>query len=252
MPLLKTLSVSLTLLLSAPAMSAPAATVNGKNIEPEQVNHFIAKQKTSIPFEQAVEEMINLELLVQDAEKEGFTETDEMQLELDRVRSGIIASAWLKKRIDDMNISDKDIELVYQQQVLSRAAPEEFKARHILVETEAEAKDLIKELQQGGDFVELAKLHSTGPSAPRGGDLGWFAKETMVAPFANATSNMAKGQFSKTPVQTQFGWHVILLEDKRSKQPASLDSMRKQIATAIAAQKISEYLADLRSTASIN
>lgn len=241
-----------SLLLLTPTLHAEeVATINGDSISRAQIEHFISKQKKPIPFEQGVNEVINLELLAKAAETAKFTEEPEMALELDRVRTAVLASAWLKKYVADLNIGEAELRQVYQTEVLDKAAPTEYKARHILVETEDEAKDLIKKLDDGGDFVALAKEFSTGPSGPRGGDLGWFAKESMVAPFAEATASMEKGQYSKTPVKTRFGYHVILLEDTRQKEPASFDDMKQKIASAIAAQKVGQYLEQLHQEAEV-
>ncbi|NCF73996.1 MAG: hypothetical protein GWP67_10895 [Gammaproteobacteria bacterium] len=137
---------------------------------------------------------------------------------------------------------------IYEEQV-ALAPPKEFKARHILVDTQAAATALIEELQGGADFVELAKEHSTGPSGPSGGDLGWFTVQTMVEPFSDAVAAMEDGAFTAEPVQTQFGWHVILREDSRESAPPSLDSVRDAIKQRIEQDKFQKFLVNAREEA---
>ena len=137
----------------------------------------------------------------------------------------------------------------YQEQV-ALAPPLEFKASHILVETQSQAVSLISELEGGADFAELAKENSTGPSGPGGGDLGWFSANQMVAPFSQAVAALENGAFSKTPVQTQFGWHVILRVDSRESTPPTLESVRDVVKQRVEQDKLQKYLKDLRATLS--
>ena len=142
-------------------------------------------------------------------------------------------------------IKETEIKKVYKEKVAG-ANNQEFKARHILLKTEDEAKTVIAKLDTGTDFVELAKEKSTGPSAKSGGDLGWFAPGRMVPPFARAVAEMKKGNHSKTPVKTQFGWHVIKLEDSRKMESPKYDDVKKQIADSLNNQRVQEYVKKLR------
>lgn len=146
------------------------------------------------------------------------------------------------------NPSEQEIFDFYQEQV-ALAPPKEFKARHILVATQAAAMALIEELNGGADFVELAQANSTGPSGPSGGDLGWFTTQAMVKPFSDAVALMEDGEYTKTPVQTQFGWHVILREDSRDSAPPPLDSVRDVVVQTIGQQKFQALLQSLRENA---
>jgi peptidyl-prolyl cis-trans isomerase C len=123
----------------------------------------------------------------------------------------------------------------------------EYKARHILVEEESTAIDLIGQLDEGADFQELASEHSTGPSGPNGGELPWFSPGDMVAPFSAAVIAMEDGTHSSAPVQTQFGWHVILREGSRDMEPPTLESVRGGIKQQIEQQRLQDYLQSLRS-----
>ena len=124
----------------------------------------------------------------------------------------------------------------------------QFKARHILVETQSAAADLITQLDEGADFEELAKEHSTGPSGPSGGDLGWFAPNQMVKPFSDSVSGLENGAYTKEPVQTEFGWHVILREDSRNNEPPPLDSVRDVIKQNVEQGKFQDFLQSLRTS----
>ena len=123
---------------------------------------------------------------------------------------------------------------------------EQFKARHILVETQAAATDLIAQLDDGADFAELAQANSTGPTGPNGGDLGWFSPDQMVKEFSDAVAAMSDGAHTSEPVQTQFGWHVILREESRANQPPTLDSVRDVLKQGVEQTKLQEYLEQLR------
>ncbi len=132
---------------------------------------------------------------------------------------------------------------------MDQFAGAQYKARHILVDAEQEAIDIIAELQQGEDFQELARTRSTGPSGPNGGDLGWFEADRMVPPFADAVRAMEAGSFSDAPVQTRFGWHVILLEEKSDARAPGLDAVRADVTQIVEQQRIEGYLEELRAGA---
>ena len=225
--------------------------VNGKAISKNQVQHFISKQPKKTNFQQSIQEMINVELLVQQAEKEKLLDEDSLQLELERTRNAIIASEYLKKVLSDFKITNDDLKKRYQQQYVNGPEEFEYNANHILLKTEDEAKDLIKQLNDGSEFTELAKKHSTGPSGKNGGSLGWFKRTTMVKPFADATVAMEKGKISQSPVKTQFGWHIIQLNDKRKVEALKFNTVERKIRTELSAEKISSIIKGLRDAATI-
>jgi len=129
----------------------------------------------------------------------------------------------------------------------SLAPTKEYKARHILLETQAQALDVIAELQGGADFEELAKAKSTGPSGATGGDLGWFGPQSMVKPFSDAVVVLQDDAYTREPVQSQFGWHVILREDSRDSTPPPLDSVRDVIKQRVEQAKLQDFIDGLRS-----
>ena len=135
---------------------------------------------------------------------------------------------------------------------MSNSESREFKARHILLKTEDEAIAVIDALRNGGDFVALAKERSTGPSGPNGGDLGWFQASRMVPPFANAVKLMNKGDVSVTPVQTDFGFHVIKLEDTRELEKPTFESKRDELQQSLIREAINSYIQEVQSAATIS
>jgi len=145
-------------------------------------------------------------------------------------------------------ISDEELKKLYDEQV---PKGNEYKARHILVEDEEAAKKLIVELDGGADFSELAKEHSTGPSGKTGGELGWFSPQQMVAPFSEAAATLEKGSYTKQPVKTQFGWHIIILDDVRESTPPAFEEVKPQLQTFVQKQRIQDYIASLRQSATI-
>jgi peptidyl-prolyl cis-trans isomerase C len=131
------------------------------------------------------------------------------------------------------------------------AANKEYKARHILVDSEDKAKELIKQIKNGADFSELAKAHSSDSSASKGGELDWFTTDLMVEPFGEAVVKLEKGKFTEEPVKTQFGWHIIILDDVRNAPVPSLEEMQPQITQKLQSRLINEYIDKLRSAAKV-
>ncbi|MHA1523852.1 MAG: peptidylprolyl isomerase [Alphaproteobacteria bacterium] len=154
-------------------------------------------------------------------------------------------------KIIGKSISPEAVRARYDAEVAKQAAPEEMRARHILVKTEVEAKDLIKQLEGGADFAELAKTKSTGPSGAKGGDLGFFTAKEMVPAFSAAAQALEPGKIS-APVKTQFGWHVIKLEEKRLRQPPSFEQVGKSLREVLLSEKVRETAKNLRDAAVVD
>ena len=160
-----------------------------------------------------------------------------------------IAQAVAGDYLASAEVSEEEILAEYALQI--EMAPQlQFKARHILVASQGEAVDLITELDGGADFEELAKEKSTGPSGPTGGDLGWFSPDQMVPPFSNAVAALDDGGYTSEPVQTQFGWHVILREESRDTEPPTLESTREVITQQVQQKKLQAHIASLREATS--
>ncbi len=165
-----------------------------------------------------LDRVIDQRLAARAAEADNLDDDPEVQAALEEARVSILANAYLKKAADG---ADSEVLLRRRYEAMAKDGSfREAKARHILVNDRAKAVEVIQRLRAGADFATLAELHSVGPSAKQGGDLGYFRKEQMVKPFADAAFALEKGKFTEEPVQTKFGWHVILLEDfKDGSQP---------------------------------
>jgi peptidyl-prolyl cis-trans isomerase C len=244
---------------AAPAVAAtPAvATVNGKEISAELYNVFLqavsGKPVAEVAPEvktQMLDQLINMMLAAQAAEKEGLDKTPEVKARADLLHAQILAEAASDKYIKSHPVSETEVRAEYDTQVA--AMPKEYKARHILVESKELADSITRELAAGGDFAKLAKSESKDPgSAKNGGELGWFSGSSMVKPFSEAVAALQKGETTKAPVQTQYGWHVIQLEDVRSPEPPKFEDVQKQVEMIAQRKKLQSYLDELRKTAQI-
>ena len=173
-----------------------------------------------------------------------------MQARLDLLHTQILAEAASEKYVKSHPVSDDEVKAAYDSEVTNM--PKEFKARHILVEKKEAADAIIKELQAGGDFAKIAKAQSKDPgSAAKGGDLGWFSGQSMVKPFSDALAKLEKGKMTTEPVQTQYGYHVIQLDDVRSPTAPAFDDVKDQVRQFAQRKKLQSYLDDLRKTATI-
>ena len=208
------------------------------------------RRGAKIPKEQLIEELINRELLYQEAEKKQLDKKPDVAPNLNFLRLSLLSQADIQDFIKNNPVTDEEVKAEYDKKV-SGPDGTEYKARHILVKTEDEAKTVTEKLQKGGKFEELAKTHSTGPSKTKGGDLGWFNPSQMVPPFSEAVVALKKGEYTTTPVKTQFGWHVILLEDSRKKAPPAFDSVKARIRSSLQMQKVQKHIEELRKNATI-
>jgi len=232
------------------------AVVNGKEITASMLQTY---QKSrgfidNIPEKQQiqmmVEELINRELIYQDAVKNGVDKGADIEQQMDLLRKNVVAGAMLKNVTEAAKISDEELKKEYENRK-GQMATTEYKARHILVEKEDDAKAIIAELGKGADFAELAKKKSTEPNAPHGGDLGWFKADEMVESFGNAVETLKNGEYTKTPVKTDFGWHVIKREDSRQVPPPPYEQMREQLKMRVQNLQIEQYIGSLRNKAEI-
>jgi len=228
------------------------ATVNGKAITQDIFDSFMQEtgSNAKINKEMAINELIARELILQDALANKLDQRDDIKKRLEAVKREMMVRIAVREIVLKNPVTDEEIQKEYDN-LAAQSRGKEFKARHILVEDEAKAKELIVSLDGGGDFAELARTNSTGPTGKNGGDLGWFDAGQMVPPFTEALSSMEKGQYSKAPVKTQFGWHVILLEDTREMEPPALESVKPQIQQLVQQQHINDYLDTLKATAVI-
>jgi len=195
------------------------------------------------------EQLINETALYERALADGLDESKEMVNRLAAIRRSALAEAYLAKQLDS-RVSEESLRARYDEITGDFEGAREVNARHILVETEEEAAALVEQLEDGEDFATLAAEKSTGPSGPNGGSLGWFSKEAMVAPFAEAAFAMEKGAVS-APVQTQFGWHVIKVEDIRTQAPPPYEALAPQLRQQASQGMAQEIIAEIRAEADV-
>lgn len=247
-------AVALTAVLgvSLPAFAETVSTINGKDIDSSVLDFYI-ESRTQRPAVQVsadertalLEELEDIYLLATQENAAAVRSQPRVQAQIELQTQSLIAQNVASEYISNMTISDEEIQAEYSQQA-DMAPPLQYKARHILVESQGEAAAIIEELDQGADFEALAKEKSTGPSGPNGGDLGWFSPNQMVAPFSQAVAGMDDGAYSSAPVQTDFGWHVILREDSRESEAPPLDSVRDSVRQAIQQKRFQAYLEQIR------
>ncbi len=234
------------------------ATVNGKPIK-QSIYDLIVKdatangQKIDAATKDAItNELISSELVYQEAKKLGLDKQPDYIAREELGRRKLLTSVFLQDYVKKNPISDADTKAAYEQ-YKKAYGEKEYSARHILVKTEAEAKDIIAQLGRGGDFAKIAKEKSLDPgSKEKGGDLGWFSPATMVKPFSDVVANLQKGATTTSPVQTQFGWHVIKLIDTRPSQPIAYDKVKEGLQKNLQQHNLEKLMADLRSKAKID
>jgi peptidyl-prolyl cis-trans isomerase C len=202
-------------------------------------------QNLSQVYPLLVQRLIDLELVTQAALAAGLEEDPALMERLAEARTVVIRDYFLEKKIEEA-VTEEALAARYDAFKAENPPETEVKARHILLEEEEAAKSVIAELEGGADFAELAKERSTGPSGPNGGDLGYFTQGMMVEEFATAAFALDPGSYSKEPVKTQFGWHVILVEDKRDTTPPTLEELRDQLSQEIQQETVQEMLTELR------
>lgn len=233
------------------------ATVNGKEITAGEFD-FIAdqlgQQTQQMTPEQKKETLttmlVNMELVSQAAAKQGLDQSEDFKKQVEFLKKRALQTEFFRKNVDEA-ITDADLQAVYDEQIGALPVRQQVKARHILVKTEGEAKEIINELDGGADFAELAKEKSTGPSGAQGGDLGYFGQGQMVPAFEAAAFALDKGKYTEKPVKSDFGWHVILVEDKRDAPKPTLDSVKDKLRAYVAQQKFQTLLDDLRKEADV-
>ncbi len=229
-----------------------AATVNNTVISKDDVKYFKElKGNPQISDDKLLDEMIATELLRDEAVKAGIADQKDVRYQLRLQESEILARLLMREKFGSINFTDEELKAAYDKQV-NGDDNREFKARHILLKTEDEAKAVIEALRNGGDFIALAKERSTGPSGPNGGDLGWFQASRMVPPFAEAVKAMNKGDVSVTPVQTDFGFHVIQLDDVRELEKPAFESVRDELQQSLIRDAINNYIEQIHGSATIS
>ncbi|HYE34896.1 peptidylprolyl isomerase [Methylocaldum sp.] len=240
----------------APSAENSVAVVNGKAISRPAVDILSSelaqrRGENSVPEDKIIDELIKRELLRQEAEAQQLTKDPKYAARVENADRMVLSQIAAEHFINSAPITDEELKKEYDQRVGSMKLTE-YKAKHILVETEDAAKDVIKRLQKGEKFADIAKKVSKDPgSKANGGDLGWFNPQQMVPPFANAVVALKNGELTQAPVQTQFGWHVIQREDSRDQPPPPFDAVKDQLRSMMQTQKLQQHITELKNKAKI-
>ena len=251
------LAAALVALLAAPAFAQNIAVVNGKPVPSSRVNALKAQiEKSGRPVTddmlgQLKDEVIAREIFMQEAKKRGLDASEEYKSQLELARQTILIRELFADFQKKNPVTDAEIQAEYDKFAAANGG-KEYRTRHILVETEDQAKALIAEIKKGGKFEELAKKHSKDPgSGANGGDLDWAAANSYVPEFSGAMVKLDKGQMADEPVKSQFGFHIIRVDDVREAQLPKLDEVKPQIAQQLQQQKMGKFQEDLRAKAKV-
>ena len=241
---------------AVPVMAQNLAVVNGKPVPSSRadamVKQMAAQGQQDTPQLRAMvkEELVNREILMQEADKLGLSSSPEVKNQMEMARQSIVIRALVADYVKKNPVSEADMKAEYDK-FKAQAGDKEYHARHILVEKEEDAKAIIAKLKSGAKFEDLAKQSKDTGSAANGGDLDWAPPSAFVKPFSDAMTSLQKGQITETPVQTQFGYHVIKLEDSRQAKVPSFEEVKPQIAESLQQQKLQAYQQELKKKAKI-
>jgi peptidyl-prolyl cis-trans isomerase C len=240
------------------ADSSPTiATVNGKAIPKARADALLAgqfaqgKEDTEDLRKAVKEELVRREILVQAAEKSGIDKKPDIQGQMTMARQGVLIGAYLNDYVKAHPVTDALLKTEYES-IRQALGDKEYKARHILVEKEDEAKAIIAGLKKGDKFEDLAKQSKDPGSKERGGDLGWANQAAYVKPFSEALTKLEKGKYTETPVKSDFGWHVIMLDDTRDMKAPPLEEVKPQLMQRLQQQMIEKHVLELRSKAKVD
>jgi len=267
--LAKTSLLALSIITSSALASDILVTVNGKNITKQDAQAFVKAQAPQANFAELKPEeqkmitdrLVEKQLFTELAATEGIDKKPEFQRNMDKIKEELLVNMWMKEQMDNAVVSDSEAKEFYEKNAAQFMGKATMHARHILVEAEKDAKEIIETLKSlKGEalktkFMELAKSKSTGPSGPKGGDLGTFTKGQMVPEFSKAAWALNNGNITTAPVKTQFGYHVIYLETKEDAKTIAYDTVKDKIVTSLKqkqfAAKIAEVAKELKSKAKI-
>ena len=239
------------------AAAGSIATVNGVGVPKARADMLMQQQQgrgmqdNEQTRAMVRDELVNREVIAQEAQRAGFAKRPEVQTQLDLARQEIIVGAYIREWVRKNPVSDADVQKEYEK-AKADAGEREYKARHILLETEEQAKGMIAELKKGGKFDELAQKNSKDPgSKERGGDLDWNVPQTFDKQFSDAMVKLEKGKYTEAPVRTRFGFHVIQLDDVRPVKFPALTEVRPRIQQQLVQNKVEELIRGLRAKAKV-
>jgi peptidyl-prolyl cis-trans isomerase C len=242
--------------IASGALAQNIATVNNRPIPKAREDAWVkalaqqGQQDSAQLREMVKQQLIQREVFMQEATRRGLPEKADVKFQLDVQRQNTLIQALMRDEMEKRPITDADVKKAYDEQK-SKAGSKEYRARHILVEKEDEAKAIVEQLKKVAKFEELAKKSKDTGSAANGGDLDWASPDGFVKPFSDAMTKLEKGKITETPVQTQFGWHVIRVDDVRDAQFPPLAQVQGQIREALQQQRAQEFAAELQKKAKI-
>ncbi len=232
------------------------ATVNGQPVSQAAYDTFLADQVArGAPNNKEVqgairEELIRREVLAQEAKKSGIEKQPGFQTRVDMMRQSALVAAYIDKYVKAHPVSEADMKKAYSEAV-TKASKKEYKARHVLVDKEEDAKAIIAKLKGGAKFADLTKDSKDTGSKDNGGDLGWNTPDAYVKPFSEALTKLEKGKYTTEPVKSEFGYHVILLEDSREATPPAYDQVKGNIQQRLQQQVVEKHVAELMQKAKV-
>ena len=240
-------AVPVVAIVNGVALTRPEFDIYEKNLlRNAKVQSLTADQQS-----QVLDDLITMQVMAAQGEKDGLENDPDTKAQLALLHMRVLADADSQKFVKSQTPSDADLHAEYET-AISQMDKNEYHARHILVASKDQAEQIIKKLKGGAKFEDLAKSQSTDTgSKNNGGDLGWFTTSRMVKPFADAVKSLKKGEVTPTPVQTQYGWHVIQLEDTRDASPPPFDQVKPQLTDAVMRKKLQAYVEDLKKQAKI-
>ena len=237
--------------------SARVAVVNGEPIPESILRIYVLTterqnldEMSAADRERVLNDVIGLKLLAQEAEKQRLTASRTLSAQIELQRLQALGRAMAAEHIKNNPPTDADLQAIYDEN-LPRLSGEQYRLRHILVTTKEEADSVIAQLRQGADFTTLAKARADGPTGPNGGELGWLSADSMPPSFAAAVTAMTVGSYSTEPVQTDAGYHVILLEERQRREPPSLEDLRSDLSSAAERKRLEDYIKTLRESATV-
>jgi peptidyl-prolyl cis-trans isomerase C len=254
--MLRVIAFSALLAASTGVLAQNLAVVNGKPIPKAREDAWVeqlkkqGQQDSPQLREQLKDQLIQREIFLQEVQKRGLAEKPDVKFQIEVQRQNALIQALMRDEMSKHPITDAEIKAAYEEQK-KMVGSREYKARHILVESEAEAKDITAQLKKGAKFEELAKKSKDPGSAQRGGELDWAGPGSYVKPFADAMVKLDKGQMTEAPVQSQFGWHVIKVDDVREAQFPPLEQVTPQIRESLQQQKIAAFADQLKKSAKV-
>lgn len=249
---------SFSFVITLPLLASEVlATVNGYDITQEEVNEFVVKSIPGATYKDlnkvqkktVVNQMIERRLVLEDAKIIHIEKSAEYQQALEKVKDKLMLDFWMKQKVEEINITNEESKRYYLENSEKFIRPASVKVRHILVTTEEEAVAIISKLKNSknleNDFIKLAKSESTGPSASNGGELAWFRYEEMVPEFSSSAFSIKVGTITTKPVKTQFGYHIIYLEDKKNKGLIPYEDIKPTIIKTLRLKRFKVKLEEL-------